>query len=594
MHTITLNLSEEELKKRFYELKTRKDISDLLQVSDYQLRYHLYIYPQNKAYTQFEIPKKSGGFRIITAPQTSLKILQSKVNQIFTSIYKPKPSTHGFTIGKNVVTNAQKHLRQRYILNLDLQDFFPSINFGRVRGLLMANPYQCTEEVATVLAQICCYDNQLPQGSPSSPIISNMICAKLDSQLQSLAKKYQCIYTRYADDITFSTSRFKFPRHLVYFSTESEELVLGHELEKVIEENGFSVNKSKIRLQSKYGHQEVTGITVNEKLNVNRKYIRRIRAILHAWEKYGLEKTQTEFWQRYDQKHRLRKHKNSFETIVKNKIEFVGLVRGKDDQIYLNFLQWLAKLNPELVGESKIKNLLCEKSKKEQENYLIIPTIWTEGKTDIKHLQSAWNYLKSKKNYSIKLDFKDDLDPKKQGSSQLLTMCQQFSKHQQQIPMIAIFDRDETKYVREGHDDTRGFKDWKNGVYSFALPIPLHRQDLKEICIEHYYSDEEICQKDSNGRRLFLSHEFSKQSGRHISNLDLISIERKKIKTNQLKIIDDNVFDKEDNNIALSKNDFADHILNAKDGFSNFDFEAFHEVFQIIEKILNYHCDLVT
>ena len=116
---------------------------------------------------------------------------------------------------------------------------------------------------------------------------------------------------------------------------------------------------------------------------------------------------------------------------------------------------------------------------------------------------------------------------------------------------------------------------------------------MEEICIEHYYSDEEICQEDSNGRRLFLSHEFSKQSGRHISHSDLIATERNKIKSNQLKIIDCNVFDKEDNNIALSKNDFAEHILNARDGFNNFDFEAFHEVFQIIEKILKYHCDLV-
>ena len=334
-------------------------------------------------------------------------------------------------------------------MNLDLQDFFPSINFGRVRGLLMANPYQCTEEVATVLAQICCYDNQLPQGSPSSPIISNMICAKLDSQLQSLAKKYQCIYTRYADDITFSTSKFKFPRRLVYFSTQSEELVLGHELEKVIEENGFSVNKSKIRLQSKYGHQEVTGITVNEKLNVNRKYIRRIRAILHAWEKYGLEKTQIEFWAKYDQKHRLPKHKTSFETIVKNKIEFVGLVRGQHDKIYLNFLKWLAKLNPELVDDSKINNLLREKSKKEHEDPLMIANIWTEGKTDIKHLQFAWQSLKSPKNNSIKPNFKDDLDPQKQGSRELLKMCEHFSKQQQQIPIIAIFDRDEVYYIKK-------------------------------------------------------------------------------------------------------------------------------------------------
>ncbi|MDJ0742704.1 MAG: reverse transcriptase domain-containing protein [Xenococcaceae cyanobacterium MO_167.B27] len=207
MKTVVLNLSEAELKDKFNKLKNRCDIANLLDITDYQLRYHLYIHSLKSAYTEFKIPKKSGGYRHILQPITSLKIIQQKLNQVLKAVYEPKPSTHGFTVGRSIVTNAQAHLRQRYLLNIDLKDFFPSINFGRVRGLFMAKPYNCTEEVATILAQICCYDNQLPQGSPTSPIISNMICSKLDSQLQRLAKKHQCIYTRYADDITFSTSR---------------------------------------------------------------------------------------------------------------------------------------------------------------------------------------------------------------------------------------------------------------------------------------------------------------------------------------------------------------------------------------------------
>jgi RNA-directed DNA polymerase len=135
----------------------------------------------------------------------------------------------------------------------------------------MACPYSCTKEVARVLAQICCHDNQLPQGAPTSPIILNMICAKLDSQLQRLAKKYQCIYTRYADDITLSTSRSRFSPHLIWFSKEAEKSVLGDDLKNIIEESGFLVNESKIRLQTSYKHQEVTGIIVNEKLNIKRK-----------------------------------------------------------------------------------------------------------------------------------------------------------------------------------------------------------------------------------------------------------------------------------------------------------------------------------
>ena len=120
----------------------------------------------------------------------------------------------------------------------------------------------------------------------------------------------------------------------------------------------------------------------------------------------------------------------------------------------------------------------------------------------------------------------------------------------------------------------------------------MHRQDLKEICTEHYYKDEEICQEDSNGRRLFLSNEFHPESGRH-RTLDLVT-DKNKIKKNTLKIIDNGVFDSENKNIALSKNDFANCILERKDSFVDFDFQPFHEVFEIIDKILTHHCGLVT
>ena len=587
MGTTFLSLSEDELEDLFHKLKTREDIAALLQISDYQLRYHLYIYPQEKAYTAFEIAKKSGGSRAILAPKTPLKIIQRKLNQVLKSVYKPKPSTHGFVVEKSIVTNAKQHLRQRYVLNIDLKDFFPSINFGRVRGLLRSHPYSCTDEVATVLAQICCYENQLPQGAPTSPIISNMICAKLDSQLQRLAKKYQCIYTRYADDITFSTSRSRFPSHLIWFSKEAEKSILGDELKAIIEENGFLVNESKVRLQNRYKRQEVTGITVNEKLNINRKYIRQIRAVLHAWEKYGLENTEAEFW-RKDKKHRFQTNSDSFRKIIRGRIDFVGTIRGKDDQIYLNFLRWLKKLAPDLVSDSKFSLTSSDNPSQIRKNELPKAIIWTEGKTDLKHLKSALNGLEcNDQKYEFKLDFKEDLDEQKQGSSELHNMCEQFCKERQIRPIVAIFDRDEPRFVGKAHDETRGFKDWKNGVYSFAIPIPRHRQDARDVCIELYYKDEEIKRKDKQNRRMFLSNEFNYTSGRH-SELDL-NTDKNKIKRDQLKIIDTDVFDKNNNNIALSKNSFADYVSQGLENFNDFDFEEFQEIFKVIDKIMKYH-----
>ena len=523
----------------------------------------------------------------ILAPKTPLKIIQQKLNQVLKSVYQPKPSTHGFVAEKSIVTNAKQHLRQRYVLNLDLKDFFPSINFGRVRGLLRSPPYGCTDKVATVLAQICCYENQLPQGAPTSPIISNMICAKLDSQLQRLARKYQCIYTRYADDMTFSTSRSRFPPHLIWFSKEAEKSILGDELKNTIEENGFLINESKVRLQSRYKRQEVTGITVNEKLNINRKYIRQIRAVLHAWEKYGLENTEAEFW-RKDKKHRFQRNSDSFRKIIRGKIDFVGTVRGTDDQIYLNFLTCLKKLAPDLVSDSKISLASSKIFLKNQEKTIQEAVIWTEGKTDIKHLKSALGWLENREiAYEFKLAFKDDLDEQKQGDDQLLKMCEQFCKETQSKPTIAIFDRDKPDYVRKAHDEAQGFKIWGSGVYSFAIPIPCHRQDVRDVCIELYYKDEEIKRKDKQNRRIFLSNEFNHTSGRH-SELDL-NTDKNKIKRDQLKIIDADVFDKNHNNIALSKNSFADYIFQGSENFNDFDFEEFQEIFKVIDKILKYH-----
>src|SRR5699024_2066569 len=136
------------------------------------------------------------------------------------------------------------HVRSRFILNIDLKDFFPSINFGRVRGVFLAKPYNCTKEVATVLAQICCYNNQLPQGSPASPIVSNMICARLDSHLYKLAKKNHCYYSRYADDITISTNKRDFPKEIARLvRTEKKNICnLGNSLLNTINNNGFEIN----------------------------------------------------------------------------------------------------------------------------------------------------------------------------------------------------------------------------------------------------------------------------------------------------------------------------------------------------------------
>ena len=323
-------------------MKTPRDVAQLLAISYRRLVYHIYVVTASRRYKTFEIPKKSGGTRQISTPITALKILQWKLNQVLQAVYEPKPSVHGFVIGKNIVTNARAHAKKRYVLNLDLKDFFPSVNFGRVRGMFMATPYGLNPDVATVLAQICCHNNQLPQGAPTSPVITNMLCAKMDSQLQRLAKECKATYTRYADDMTFSTTLPKFPEALANLVTEGEEqkLILGEPLLAIIAENGFAVNEQKIRLQTRNNHQSVTGLTTNQFPNVDRRFVRQVRAMLHAWAKFGLEAAEKEYQEKFESKARLSaKGIATFKQVLRGKIEFIGMVKGKDDEIYQNLLE---------------------------------------------------------------------------------------------------------------------------------------------------------------------------------------------------------------------------------------------------------------
>lgn len=346
---LLLQDSPEELTIKFYQLKTPLDVAKLLNIPHKRLVYHLYLVNSERRYKTFTIPKKSGGERQISTPITALKIIQQKLNQVLQAVYQVKPSVHGFVQDKNIVTNAKAHVKKRYVLNLDLENFFPSVNFGRVRGMFMGIPYHLPPDVATVLAQICCHNNQLPQGAPTSPIVTNMICGKMDSQLQRLAKDCKATYTRYADDITFSTTLKDFPADLAYIVNEDEgekivlgnlgEIHLGVRLSSIIRENGFSVNEKKTRLQTRGNHQEVTGLTTNQFPNVDRRFVRQVRAMLHAWAKFGLESAQKEFEEKYHHSARFSgKQPPRFQDVLKGKIEFIGMVKGKDDGIYQKYI----------------------------------------------------------------------------------------------------------------------------------------------------------------------------------------------------------------------------------------------------------------
>ncbi|MCB8980106.1 MAG: RNA-directed DNA polymerase [Ardenticatenaceae bacterium] len=541
---------------------------------------YIYKIEPNRRYTIFSIPKHSKGERKISVPFKSLKFIQKKLSNILQTVYEPSIQTHGFIQERSILTNAKLHSRKKYVLNLDLKDFFPSINFGRVRGLFIHH-YNFSPAIATVLAQICCFDNQLPQGSPTSPIISNMICSRMDNELAKLAKRYNCIYSRYADDLTFSTSEYYFPHELARTKIVNNFTItrLGEELRDTIEDNGFRINNEKVRLQKTNERQIVTGLVVNKFPNTTRKYVRQIRAMLYAWGKFGLQPAEEEYFKKYDKKYRAPyKIKPSYKNIVRGKIAFLGMVKGKEDKVFIRYWNQLVALAPEF-GKPIVPSTISA---------FIPPIIYTEGKTDPKHMEAALQHLKKRGTFhDLIIKFHQEEGDSGLGHDNLLKMCQNFSKTPNSEARIFLFDRDVPGNVKSRVTGKGEFKSWGNNVFSFLLPIPTHRENNADsVCIELYFEDKDLMLKDEFGRRIFLNREFSNLSGRHKS-LDLICSDRNKIKSSLLEIIDSSVYDSNDQNVALSKNDFSNLILERKHPFDQVDFSAFLKIFKVIGDIIS-------
>jgi len=275
--------------KKLRAAKTLDDLARLLGFTPSGLSYVIYKLPNPLKYHTFDIPKRKGGKRMISAPQPMLALLQRRLAKfLYDCLVELKQATppwrslaHGFEQKRSIITNATLHKRRRYVLNIDLEDFFPSINFGRVRGFFIKDKhFALQEKVATVIAQIACFNNELPQGSPCSPVLSNLIGHLLDTRLARFAKIHKCTYSRYADDITFSTSRRDFPAELAALVAGSASVwELGAPLRDKIEHSGFRINDTKTRMQLRGSRQVTTGLMVNAKVNVRPEYYRTARSM---------------------------------------------------------------------------------------------------------------------------------------------------------------------------------------------------------------------------------------------------------------------------------------------------------------------------
>jgi len=290
--------SEEQLKSQGLPiLLSVKDVAKAMNITVAEIRFLAYSRKNSKTshYKRFKVAKKSGGFRLISAPMPRLKKAQHYILEHILNKVNMHPKAHGCVLEKSILSNALPHVNKGVVINQDLKNFFPSITYNRIKGVFKSMGY--SEQVAVIFALLCSepkildvsllgenYFAQqghrfLPQGSPCSPAISNIICKKMDYRLDGLASKYGFTYSRYVDDITFSGDKEQFSKITSILNYSK----------KIVKSESFTLHSDKLRLMKRHQRQEVTGVIVNEKPNINKKSLKRFRALIYQIEKDGIK-----------------------------------------------------------------------------------------------------------------------------------------------------------------------------------------------------------------------------------------------------------------------------------------------------------------
>lgn len=472
-----------KIRTEFAEMQTKEDLLKVLNEAkslvygDNAVPFELkqltwYANPKNggKRYKEFRIKKKSGSDRIIHAPINGLKSLQKTLSFVLQCVFEPHKAAMGFVRDRSIVDNAKLHVGSRYVYNIDLKDFFHSIDQARVWKCLQLKPFnlklhsnlvlqnnvekntkKATKyldkvdaklaktntitlfddyiidenrrlvkkrkdsnrlDIANIIASLCCAEmeverqtetgewenvnrNVLPQGAPSSPVITNIVCQKLDYLLTGVAKRFGLKYSRYADDITFSSL------HNVY-KPESEFI---NEINRIILEQNFHIKESKTRLQKDGYRKEVTGLLVNEKVNVQKRYIKQLRMWLYYWERYGYKKAKSYFLQQYiaDKGH-IMNGKPDMAKIISGKLDYLKMVKGADNELYLKLKERFKTLNKEINSnnintKSKIQNKTVNPQKQPSIKYPIkheprytveLLKYFTANDKDLKYSTHSW------------------------------------------------------------------------------------------------------------------------------------------------------------------------------------------------------------
>jgi len=554
-----------------------KDIANLLSMKPSALSYLLYKVNSETNYKSFTIPKRSGGTRLIHAPTDKLKLVQMKlsmllqdcVDEIDNSSNLADQVAHGFKRNRSIITNARKHRNRRYVFNIDLESFFPSINFGRVRGFFLKdNRFQLAEAAATVVARIACFQNSLPQGSPCSPVISNLIAHLMDRHLVRLASRSGCTYTRYADDLTFSTNKKSFPVLIASDSViEPGNWNPGSELTRLIDHSGFKINPEKTRMQYRDSRQVVTGLVVNKRVNIPFEYRHNVRAMVHSlfskgyFELMGTANgnNQTVIEKRRGNLNELHGRLGFIESVdcINRRNNPTSGPSGSvsHESLYRQFLiykDFYATPTPVVLCEGETDNIYLKFALRSQcANF---PTLAELKKDKIKFKIRLYKYSKSSTSRILKLN--------DGGSATLSKFIGTYKKETDKFkapglehPVIILYDRDEgAKAIQSAIKDASKKPFDSKAQYThvvknlYALPTPL-KQGQAISQIEDFFEDE-VKALLLGGKSLNLNNNFDVEK-------------------------------------HYGKKLFAEHIVQAK--AKSIDFSGFNPILSLLEAIVQRH-----
>ncbi|QIL19426.1 reverse transcriptase domain-containing protein [Thermomonas sp. HDW16] len=547
----------EEREAEFLALRTREALACWLGITDKQLRFLLYK-KLDQSYRTFVIPKARGGSREITAPSKFLARLQRKIALVVAAISPPRGLAKGFVKGLSVLDHAALHANKRWVVCLDLKNFFPSINYGRVLGVFRSRPFEFPDAVAIPLSQICCYLGLLPQGAPSSPAISNVVARQLDRRLAEFARKNKLSVSRYADDISFSTNARIVPVGLML-----EDRSPGNEILELLVQSGFVINGEKFRVRHASERQQVTGLIVNDRPRMPRFWRRQTRVLMHLRRVHGDENALS-IAKDFRSKRKLSDVK-SIEALVRGRATFASHL---DDRFQTDFVESLARAFPE------------QRSVLESRRKVAHIRVVAEGKTDKKYIAQAFSALSGhdSRYRRVKIEF-SDLPDKSEGFGDvaLRKHVQEISTVQLPVFTIALFDCDNSKLMADLNLTAASYVPLSPTLAIACLPQPAHVSDAA-FCIEHFIPAHIRALRDSKGRRIFTVDEFDSTNGRHRTE-SLYRIHPKQATL----IVDSDVFSMTSaESVALSKSQFCDLVCERAPPFEDFDWEVFRPVIDFL------------